>query len=63
MNEEKRPSLGTYDPLTEGTFQKLEKALKKTGQIPPQENKKKMNKENKLPGPGQYQIINTWKGK
>ena len=59
--------MNTYDPVPAqyNTFKKYEKAPKITKNTTNEDEKKgqEKRKENKSPGPGQYQMINSWKGK
>lgn len=57
--------MNTYDPIPSNydTFQKLAKMPKqlKRGEI--KVEARKPEKQNRSPGPGQYQMIHSWKGK
>lgn len=58
-----RPNMTTYDPVNYDTFKRIQKMpkVKSNGDI--KIDKRKPEKENKHPGPGQYQIVQTWLGK
>ena len=60
--------MGTYEPipLAYSTFKRYEKMGKVKSSINLKREEQKPNKENQssnVPGPGHYQMINTWLGK
>ena len=60
---DKSADMNTYDPIPSeyNTFKKYEKNGKIKNQSQPSKTEpRKPEKENKMPGPGQYQMIHTW---
>ena len=60
--------MATYNPLPANytTFQKIEKIPKQSGkkeEVDKKLSKENGNKKSKSPGPGDYQMIHSWKGK
>ena len=53
--------MNTYDPIPSeyNTFKKYQK-MKKNPSQPAKNQPRKPEKQNKHPGPGQYQMVHTW---